>query len=62
MLYPLVHVYIAMENNRAISWKIKYKWTIINSKLLNYQRVGGMVTMNMAVQIVSFPILNVDFS
>ena len=36
--YPLVNVYITMENHHAINGKIQYKWQF-SIAMLNYQRV-----------------------
>ena len=39
-MYPLVNVYIAIENNHAINGKTHYfDWAIFNSYVTNYQRV-----------------------
>ena len=37
-MYPLVNVYITMENHHAINGKIHYKWPF-SLAMLNYQRV-----------------------
>ena len=52
--YPLVNVYVTMENHHAIHGKINYfDWAIFNSKLLVYQRVGFVHIAFFSLQKVS---------
>ena len=39
MTYPLVNVYITMENHHFFNGNIHYKWAMFNSYVTNYQRV-----------------------
>ena len=52
--YPLVNVYITMENHHAIHGKIHYfDWTIFNSYVNVYQRVGFVHIAFFSLQKVS---------